>query len=33
VTVFGKGQKANLTRGEANEVAKLVKKLCATYGK
>lgn len=33
ITVFGKGEKANLTRGEANELAQLVKRLCATYGK
>ena len=33
IAVFGKGEKANLTKGEANEVAKLVKTLCATYGK
>jgi hypothetical protein len=33
VTVFGKGEKANLTKGEANGIAKRVKTLCATYGK
>jgi hypothetical protein len=33
ITVFGKGEKANLTRAEANELAQLVKRLCATYGK
>jgi hypothetical protein len=32
LTVFGKGEKANLTRGEANELARLVKRLCSTYG-
>jgi hypothetical protein len=32
VTVFGKGEKANLSRAEANELAKLVKILCASYG-
>ena len=32
ITVFGKGEKANLSRAEANELAKLVKKLCASYG-
>jgi hypothetical protein len=33
VTTFGKGEKANLSRAEANEIAKLVKILCSTYGK
>lgn len=33
VTVFGKGEKANLTKAEANGIARLVKTLCATYGK
>lgn len=33
ITIFGKGEKANLTKSEANELAKRVKKLCATYGK
>jgi hypothetical protein len=32
VTVFGNGEKANLSRAEANELAKLVKILCASYG-
>lgn len=32
VTVFAKGEKANLSRSEANAVASLVKRLCATYG-
>jgi hypothetical protein len=32
VTVFGKGEKANLSRAEANELAKLVKILCTSYG-
>lgn len=33
IAVFGKGEKANLTRGEANELAKRAKRLCAAYGK
>ncbi len=33
LTAFGKGEKANLSRGQANEIAKLVKLLCSTYGK
>ena len=31
ITVFGKSEKANLTRAEANELAKRVKQLCSTY--
>jgi hypothetical protein len=33
ITAFGKGEKANLTRAEANELAKRVKRLCAAYGR
>lgn len=32
ITVFGKGEKDNLSRAEANTVAKLVKQLSSTYG-
>lgn len=32
ITLFGKGEKANLSRAEANQLAKMVKALCATYG-
>ncbi|MEP6566992.1 MAG: type II toxin-antitoxin system RelE/ParE family toxin [Mesorhizobium sp.] len=33
LTLFGKGQKTNLTKAEQNELAKLVKVLTDTYGK
>ena len=33
IAVFGKGEKANLSRAEANDLAKMVKRLCAAYGK
>lgn len=33
IAVFGKGEKANLTRAEANAVAALVKQLCSSYGR
>jgi hypothetical protein len=29
ITVFGKGEKAKLSKAEANDLAKLVKRLCA----
>ena len=33
LTVFGKGEKANLTKGECNELSKLVKMLRSSYTK
>jgi len=33
ITMFGKGEKSNLTKAEANDLAKLVKRLCATYAR
>jgi len=33
ITVFGKGETANLTKAERNELAKLTKILVAEYGK
>ncbi|CCV16316.1 Toxin higB-2 (fragment) [Mesorhizobium sp. STM 4661] len=33
LTVFGKGEKDNLTKAERNELAKLVKVLIDTFGK
>jgi len=31
LTIFGKGEKANLSKSERNELAKLTRQLVATY--